>query len=146
VVVAAVVDAPESVPLVAPLSSPQPPVTRSAAAQRAEPRAHEAFRMIADASASRRRRVQAVLQRRRGAARPRDGASIAVGGFGLCGNPEACIAAIAASGARGLTIVSNNCGNQGQGLAILLQQRQVARGGLQLRRRQPGSRAADAGG
>jgi len=56
-----------------------------------------------------------------------DGASIAVGGFGLCGNPEACIAAIAASGVRDLTIVSNNCGNQGQGLAILLQQRQVAR-------------------
>ena len=56
-----------------------------------------------------------------------DEASIAVGGFGLCGNPEACIAAIAASGARRLTIVSNNCGNQGQGLAILLQQRQVAR-------------------
>lgn len=57
----------------------------------------------------------------------RDGASIAVGGFGLCGNAEACIAAIAASGARGLTIVSNNCGNQGKGLAILLKQRQVAR-------------------
>lgn len=56
-----------------------------------------------------------------------DGASIAVGGFGLCGNPEACIGAIAARGARDLTIVSNNCGNQGQGLAILLQQRQVAR-------------------
>jgi len=56
-----------------------------------------------------------------------DGVSIAVGGFGLCGNPEACIAAIAASSVRGLTIVSNNCGNQGQGLAILLQQRQVAR-------------------
>lgn len=56
-----------------------------------------------------------------------DGASIAVGGFGLCGNPEACIRAIAARGVRGLTIVSNNCGNQGQGLAILLQQRQVAR-------------------
>jgi 3-oxoacid CoA-transferase subunit A len=57
----------------------------------------------------------------------RDGASIAVGGFGLCGNPEACIRAIAASGKRGLTIVSNNCGNQGMGLAILLKQRQVAR-------------------
>ena len=56
-----------------------------------------------------------------------DGVSIAVGGFGLCGNPEACIAAIAASSVRGLTIVSNNCGNQGQGLAILLQQRQLAR-------------------
>ncbi len=57
----------------------------------------------------------------------RDGASIAVGGFGLCGNPEACIRAIAASGARRLTIVSNNCGNQGMGLAVLLQQRQVAK-------------------
>lgn len=57
----------------------------------------------------------------------RDGASVAVGGFGLCGNPEACIAAIADSGARGLTIMSNNCGNQGRGLAILLKQRQVAR-------------------
>lgn len=56
-----------------------------------------------------------------------DGAAIAVGGFGLCGNPEACIKAIAARGPRGLTIISNNCGNQGQGLAILLQQRQVAR-------------------
>ncbi len=56
-----------------------------------------------------------------------DGATIAVGGFGLCGNPEACIRAIAARGPRGLTIIANNCGNQGKGLAILLQQRQVAR-------------------
>jgi 3-oxoacid CoA-transferase subunit A len=56
-----------------------------------------------------------------------DGASIAVGGFGLVGNPEACIRAVAASGRRELTIVSNNCGNQGRGLAVLLQRRQVAR-------------------
>lgn len=56
-----------------------------------------------------------------------DGASIAVGGFGLVGNPEACIQAVAASGATGLTIMSNNCGNQGRGLAVLLQNRQVAR-------------------
>ncbi|PRP94744.1 Succinyl-CoA:3-ketoacid coenzyme A transferase subunit A [Enhygromyxa salina] len=56
-----------------------------------------------------------------------EGASVAVGGFGLVGNPEALIGAVAASGARGLTIMSNNCGNQGRGLAILLQQRQVAR-------------------
>ena len=56
-----------------------------------------------------------------------EGASIAVGGFGLCGNPEACITAIAESGAAGLTIVSNNCGNQGMGLAILLKQHQVAK-------------------
>jgi 3-oxoacid CoA-transferase subunit A len=57
----------------------------------------------------------------------RDGASIMVGGFGLCGNPESCIKAIAASGRKGLTIISNNCGNQGMGLAVLLQNRQVAR-------------------
>jgi 3-oxoacid CoA-transferase subunit A len=57
----------------------------------------------------------------------RDGMSIMSGGFGLCGNAEACIEAIAASGVRNLTIISNNCGNQGQGLAVLLQNRQVAR-------------------
>lgn len=56
-----------------------------------------------------------------------DGAQVAVGGFGLCGNPEACIRAIAASGVKNLVIVSNNCGNQGQGLAVLLQRRQVAK-------------------
>jgi len=56
-----------------------------------------------------------------------DGASIAVGGFGLVGNPEALIEAVAARGVNELTIMSNNCGNQGRGLAILLQQRQVAR-------------------
>jgi 3-oxoacid CoA-transferase subunit A len=56
-----------------------------------------------------------------------EGASIAVGGFGLVGNPEACIEAIAASGRRGLTIISNNCGNQGRGLAVLLKNHQVAR-------------------
>ncbi len=57
----------------------------------------------------------------------RDGASIAVGGFGLVGNPEALITAIAAASVRNLTIVSNNCGNQGRGLAVLLQRRQVAK-------------------
>ena len=56
-----------------------------------------------------------------------DGASIAVGGFGLVGNPEACIQAVAASGKKNLTIISNNCGNQGRGLAILLKQRQVGK-------------------
>ena len=56
-----------------------------------------------------------------------DGASIAVGGFGLVGNPEALIQAVAARGTKDLTIMSNNCGNQGRGLAILLQQRQVAK-------------------
>lgn len=56
-----------------------------------------------------------------------DGAAIAVGGFGLVGNPEALIVALAARRTKQLTIMSNNCGNQGRGLAILLQQRQVAR-------------------
>ena len=55
----------------------------------------------------------------------RDGIAVMSGGFGLSGNPEACITALAASGARELTIISNNCGNQGQGLAVLLQNRQV---------------------
>lgn len=57
----------------------------------------------------------------------RAGASIAVGGFGLVGNPEALILAIADAGVRDLTIISNNCGNQGRGLAVLLQRRQVAK-------------------
>ena len=56
-----------------------------------------------------------------------DGATVAVGGFGLVGNPEALITAIAGRGVGRLTIMSNNCGNQGRGLAVLLQQRQVAK-------------------
>jgi 3-oxoacid CoA-transferase subunit A len=54
-----------------------------------------------------------------------DGMSIMSGGFGLCGNAEACIEEIARRGVKGLTIISNNCGNQGQGLAVLLKNRQV---------------------
>ncbi len=57
----------------------------------------------------------------------RDGMSIMSGGFGLCGNAEACIDAIADSGVRNLTIISNNCGNQGQGLAVLLQNGQISK-------------------
>jgi 3-oxoacid CoA-transferase subunit A len=57
----------------------------------------------------------------------RDGMTIMAGGFGLCGIAEQCIDAIARSGVKQLTIISNNCGNQGQGLAVLLQRRQVAR-------------------
>jgi 3-oxoacid CoA-transferase subunit A len=57
----------------------------------------------------------------------RDGMSIMSGGFGLCGNAEACIDAIADSGVRNLTIISNNCGNQGQGLAVLLQKGQISK-------------------
>ncbi len=49
-----------------------------------------------------------------------DGARIMVGGFGLCGNAEALIRAVVASGARNLTLISNNAGNMGQGLAAWL--------------------------
>jgi 3-oxoacid CoA-transferase subunit A len=49
-----------------------------------------------------------------------DGARIMVGGFGLCGNPEALIAAVADAGVRDLTIISNNAGNLGKGLATWL--------------------------
>ena len=54
-----------------------------------------------------------------------DGMTIAAGGFGLCGIPEQLIAAIAASGVRNLTVVSNNAGVDGFGLGILLNNRQV---------------------
>ena len=55
----------------------------------------------------------------------RDGARVMSGGFGLSGNAENCIAELSRRGTKDLTIISNNCGNQGQGLAALLQQRQV---------------------
>ncbi len=49
-----------------------------------------------------------------------DGARIMVGGFGLCGNPEALIAGVVRLGVRDLTLISNNAGNLGKGLAIWL--------------------------
>lgn len=49
-----------------------------------------------------------------------DGARIMIGGFGLCGNPEALIAAVVERGVKDLTIVSNNSGNLGLGLATWL--------------------------
>lgn len=49
-----------------------------------------------------------------------DGASIMVSGFGLCGNPEALIAAVIDAGVRDVTVISNNCGNLGKGLATWL--------------------------
>ncbi|HEY5938266.1 MAG TPA: CoA transferase subunit A [Kofleriaceae bacterium] len=47
----------------------------------------------------------------------RDGMTILVGGFGLSGNPEALITGVVARGVRDLTLVSNNAGNLGKGLA-----------------------------
>ncbi len=55
----------------------------------------------------------------------RDGQTLAVGGFGLCGIPESLIDAVRASGARDLTCISNNAGVDGFGLGLLLQTRQV---------------------
>ena len=50
----------------------------------------------------------------------KDGASIMVGGFGLCGNAEGLIAGVVASGAGDLTLISNNAGSLGKGLATWL--------------------------
>ena len=54
-----------------------------------------------------------------------DGMTVIAGGFGLCGIPENLIAQIKKMGVRDLTIVSNNCGVDGFGLGILLEDRQV---------------------
>ncbi|MCA3213076.1 MAG: CoA transferase subunit A [Burkholderiales bacterium] len=54
-----------------------------------------------------------------------DGQTIAVGGFGLCGIPEALIGALRDCGVKGLTCVSNNAGVDGFGLGLLLATRQV---------------------
>src|SRR6266851_1443711 len=55
----------------------------------------------------------------------RDGMTIMSGGFGLCGIPEALIAAIRDSGVTGLTVISNNAGIDGAGLGLLLESRQI---------------------
>lgn len=54
-----------------------------------------------------------------------DGMTIMSGGFGLCGIPEHLIAAIAKTGVKDLTVISNNCGVDGFGLGILLENRQI---------------------
>ncbi|WNM31710.1 CoA transferase subunit A [Streptomyces sp. Li-HN-5-11] len=54
-----------------------------------------------------------------------NGMTVAVGGFGLCGNPFDLIEALAATGVRDLTIVSNNMGVDGKGLGLLIENNQV---------------------
>ncbi|MGZ0710568.1 CoA transferase subunit A (plasmid) [Coraliomargarita sp. W4R53] len=54
-----------------------------------------------------------------------DGASLAVGGFGLSGNPIALIEALLAQGTSGLSIVSNNCGVDDWGLGVLLNAKRI---------------------
>jgi 3-oxoacid CoA-transferase subunit A len=55
----------------------------------------------------------------------RDGMTILAGGFGLCGIPELCIAALVQKGVRDLTFVSNNCGVDDFGLGLLLRNKQI---------------------
>ncbi len=54
-----------------------------------------------------------------------DGMSVMSGGFGLSGNPEKLIAGLLATGVRGLTVISNNCGADGFGLWALLNAGQI---------------------
>ena len=55
----------------------------------------------------------------------KDGMTIMSGGFGLCGIPDALIEAIKVSGAKNLTVISNNAGVDGVGLGTLLETRQI---------------------
>jgi len=55
----------------------------------------------------------------------RDGATIMLGGFGLCGVPENLINATREKGVKNLTIISNNAGIDGQGAGLLLETRQI---------------------
>ncbi|HZT55947.1 MAG TPA: CoA transferase subunit A, partial [Burkholderiaceae bacterium] len=57
----------------------------------------------------------------------KDGQLLAVGGFGLCGIPEALIKALRDSGVKNLTVISNNAGVDGFGLGQLLETRQIKR-------------------
>ncbi|MDM1248558.1 CoA transferase subunit A [Acinetobacter sp. R933-2] len=54
-----------------------------------------------------------------------DGQTLAVGGFGLCGLPEALISALKATGVKDLTCISNNAGVDGFGLGLLLETKQI---------------------
>ncbi|MGE7111862.1 CoA transferase subunit A [Lysinibacillus sp. NPDC047702] len=55
----------------------------------------------------------------------KDGDTLAVGGFGLCGIPEKSIAALVQKGIKDLTVVSNNCGVDNWGLGLLLANKQI---------------------
>ncbi len=55
----------------------------------------------------------------------KDGMTLMLGGFGLCGIPENCIAALVKRGVKGLTCISNNAGVDDFGLGLLLQKKQI---------------------
>ena len=55
----------------------------------------------------------------------KDNQTIMLGGFGLCGIPENCIAALVRSGITGLTCISNNAGVDDFGIGLMLNNRQV---------------------
>jgi len=55
----------------------------------------------------------------------KDGATLAVGGFGLCGIPEKAITALQRKGTKDLTVISNNCGVDNWGLGLLLANKQI---------------------
>ncbi|MDQ0214678.1 3-oxoacid CoA-transferase subunit A [Oikeobacillus pervagus] len=55
----------------------------------------------------------------------KDGMTLMVGGFGLCGIPENLIMALAESGVKDLTVISNNCGVDDWGLGLLLRNKQI---------------------
>ncbi len=57
----------------------------------------------------------------------KDGMTIMSGGFGLCGIPDVLIEAVRDSGAKNLTVISNNAGVDGAGLGILLETKQIAK-------------------
>ncbi|APD89958.1 succinyl-CoA--3-ketoacid-CoA transferase [Alteromonas mediterranea] len=57
----------------------------------------------------------------------KDGMTVIAGGFGLCGIPEGLIAQIKSLGVSNLTVVSNNCGVDGFGLGLLLEDKQIAK-------------------
>lgn len=57
----------------------------------------------------------------------KNGSTLLVGGFGLCGIPENCIQALKEAGIKDLTVVSNNCGTKDDGLGLLLNNNQIKR-------------------
>src|SRR5579863_346309 len=88
------------------------PARRAAAARRCCNRGHDLNKLYPNAAAA----LAGVVA---------DGQTLAVGGFGLCGIPEALIAALRDSGKKGLTVISNNAGVDGFGLGQLLATRQI---------------------